>query len=874
MRCPSLSTVTNTSLKGLVMLTRGHRFARIPIVIVSICVFLDLTLAGQEGRRYSASRHGGNYMVNFYLPPAPSSTPWAPAWAPDGRSVAAAMSGSIWKIDIASGAAEELTYGPKYHSSPDWSADGKWIVYTADDGGKTIQLEILNVATGETHALTHDAAVYADPAFSPDGSRIAYVSSNPNGYFNVFIRTIQNGQWAGPEIAVTRDHDFGRDRLYFGNWDMHLSPAWLPDGNEMLIVTNRDVPLGSGNVVKVPAAPDGIEKARVVLAEQSTYRAHPSVSADGKRFVYSSTRGTADEFDNLYVQPTTGGEPYKLTFFSHDAFAPRWSPDGEWIAYVTNAEGLPQLALLETYGGEQRTIHITERRWKRPMGTLSVRTVDADTDQPTAARIHLTASDGKFYAPPTTYARVNGMGDPILHTDGDFTIDLPVGKVSLVAVKGFEFSPERAEAQVDANGHTRVTLRLRRMTDMAARGWHNGSMHVHTNYAGNMRNTLENVLLMTAAEGADVANALVANKDNRVLDRPLYVKGGGAHPLSTEDRLLVVGEEYRPPFYGHVSMLGLKDHLISPWTTGYEGTAIESLYPSNTDMLRKAKAQGATVTYVHAFGGERDPLTTNLGGAKAFIVDAALGATDAVEWSGSGHAGFFPWYAVLNNGLRIPAVAGEDSITSLQESKMIGSARTYVYTGERGLTFDSWFENVKKGRSFITMGPLTELSIDGVLPGGDVRLPAEGGNVDVSATVRSITPLDKVQLVFNGAVVKEIALSADRKSAEFHERLPVKQSGWYHLRAEGSPTDRFPLDANYPQAFTNPIWVAVGDRPVRNAAAAEYALKWIDTLQKMAEAWPGWRSQKERDHVFAQFEQAREVYRKFTADRAPSTAAR
>lgn len=842
-------------------------------LLVAVISSVGATLLGQEGRRYTASKHGGNYMFNFYLPPAPSSTPWAPSWAPDGRSVAVAMSGSIWKVNLATGVAQELTYGKKYHSSPDWSSDGKWIVYTADDGGKTIQLEILTVDNGEMRALTDEQAIYADPVFSPDGRQVAYVSTKPNGYFNVYIRPIRNGQWAGPEIAVTKDNDFGRDRLYFGKWDMHLSPSWLPDGKELLIVSNQNVPLGSGNVVRVPAVADGMQKAQVVLAEQSTYRTSPDVSIDGKRFIYSSTRGTADEYDNLYVQPTTGGEPYKLTFFSHDAFHPRWSPDGEWIAYISNAEGLPQLALLETYGGEHRTVHITERRWKRPTGTLSVRTVDAETGQPTPARIHLTVSDGKFYAPPTTYARVNGMGDPILHTNGRFTVDLPVGKVSLVGVKGFEFWPARADAEVQVNEVTEVTLQLKRMTDMAARGWHNGSMHVHTNYTGNMRNTLENVLLMTAAEGADVANALIANKDNRVLDRTLFVKGGGAHPLSTRDRLLVVGEEYRPPFYGHVSMLGLKDHLISPWTTGYEGTAIESLYPSNTDMLRKAKAQGATVTYVHAFGGERDPLTSGLGGAKGFIVDAALGATDTVEWSGSGHAGFFPWYAVLNNGLRIAAVGGEDSITSLQETKMIGSARTYVYTGERGLTYDAWFEGVRKGRAFVTVGPLVELTVNDTLPGGDVDVPSEGGTVEVAARVRSITALEIVQLVFNGTVIEEIPLSADRKSADFRKQLPVKQSGWYHLRAEGNPVDRVPLDAAYPQAFTNPVWVRVGNQPVRSRAAAEYAVKWIDTLQTMADAWPGWRSQQEKDHVFAQFEEARQVYRRFAGEAGQQTPA-
>jgi len=34
---------------------------------------------------YPAARHGGNYMHNYYFPPAPSSTPWAPTWSPDGE---------------------------------------------------------------------------------------------------------------------------------------------------------------------------------------------------------------------------------------------------------------------------------------------------------------------------------------------------------------------------------------------------------------------------------------------------------------------------------------------------------------------------------------------------------------------------------------------------------------------------------------------------------------------------------------------------------------------------------------------------------------------------------------------------------------------
>ncbi|HWB95528.1 MAG TPA: hypothetical protein VG672_02470, partial [Bryobacteraceae bacterium] len=274
-----------------------------------------LLLSAQVGR-YPAAKQGGSYMWNYYFPPAPSTTPWAPAWSPDGKWIAAGMYGSIWKIDPATGEATELTYDRKYHSSPCWSPDGKWLVYTADDNGKDIQLEILNVQTGETHALTTGSDIYADPAFSPDGSRLAYVSTRPRGNFNIYVRPIRDGQWNGEEIALTSDHRYPRDRLYFGAWDMHIEPAWTPDGKEILFVSNRGVPLGSGNLWRMPAVAGGMEQARPVLVEQTLYRTRPDVSIDGKRIVYSSSVGAADQYNNLYVLPIDGGAPYKLTFGS------------------------------------------------------------------------------------------------------------------------------------------------------------------------------------------------------------------------------------------------------------------------------------------------------------------------------------------------------------------------------------------------------------------------------------------------------------------------------------------------------------------------------------------------------------------------------
>jgi hypothetical protein len=269
------------------------------------------------------------------------------------------------------------------------------------------------------------------------------------------------------------------------------------------------------------------------------------------------------------------------------------------------------------------------------------------------------------------------------------------------------------------------------------------------------------------------------------------------------------------------------------------------------------------VGYVHAFGGENDPLAGDLRGAKGYMVDAALGTTDGVEWSGAGRGGFHPWYATLNNGLRVTATGGEDSISNLQRSKLVGSVRTYVYTGARGLSMDAWFEGLREGHAFVTTGPLVELTINGRIAGEEVPLTGSSGTVSVEAHVRSITPLQKVVLVFNGQVLEEFPLSGERNRFDLTKSYPVRESGWFHLRAEGSPEERFPLDASYAQAFTNPVWVTVDGKPVRNRASAEYSIQWIDKLRAMAEAWPGWRSQKEKDHVFAQFDEARRIYQGF-----------
>lgn len=814
---------------------------------------------------YPALAYRNDYLVSYYLSHAPTTTPWWPCWSPDGKWIAFSMYGSIWKVNVATDEAYELTHGDGLSSSPAWSPDGNWIVYTVDENWQAIQLGILDVNTGQTRRLTHDDQVYVDPAFSQDGKWLAYVTTKPDGHFNVMARPFQNGEWAGPEVAVTRDHDFGSPRLYFGNWDLHIEPAWLKDGSGLLLVSNRDVALGSGNLWQVPFEPDAMPKGRVILNDQSLFRTRPDVSPEGKRVVYSSTRGAADQYDHLYLLPIEGGQPYKLTFGNHDDFHPRWSPDGQSIAYISNDGGMSGLYLLETYGGATRKLVTGELHWKQTMGTVRVTIQDADTHALLPARISGSASDGRLYAPSTASvfnAVLPGGIKRIFYSSGSYQVEVPRGPLAIEVTKGFEYSPARCEVNVRAGETVSVTIPLKRRIDMPAKGWFAGTTHTHMNYGGRLHNTPEYLLLMARGAGLQIVSSLVANKDNRVLDWQYFRPGGREDAASNlaARLMLIFGEENRPPFWGHTSYIGLNNHLISPFMAEYQGTALDSFYPSNSDLFAKARAQGAATSYVHAFGEEGDPLETGLGEAKAFPVDLALGLIDDLEWSAVSRGSLIPLFHAWNNDFRVAPTGGDDSISNMQENRPIGILRTYAYLGSN-FTAQGWVDALKQGHTFMTSGPLLQFKVDGKMPGEALTLPPGGPHeVELDGSAWSITRLRKVLIYQNGAVWKELHPIGDGLAMSFSEKANITTSGWFALGAEGEDESSAASEL-YSQALTNCIRIYVGKQQIRNAASAEYFLRWIEKLRAMTENPHLWRDAVEKEHVFEQFQRAEDVYR-------------
>jgi TolB protein len=284
-------------------------------------------------------------------------------------------------------------------------------------------------------------------------------------------------------------------------------------------------------------------------------------------------------------------------------------------------------------------------------------------------------------------------------------------------------------------------------------------------------------------------------------------------------------------------------------------------------MFRLARKQGALSGYVHPFSN--DPRKTSYGVARGFPVDLALGSFDYLEVMTSATGAKFTsevWHRAMNCGFKVTASGGEDSISNLHRTPVVGAARVYAHLGGK-LEWGRWVDAIREGRTFITNGPLLDFKVNGEMPGGEIRLPAAGGSVEFSALTETAFPVERVEVIFNGKVVETVPLSEGGRLAELAKRIDVRESGWLTLRAV---TDRpvFPIDDTHLFAETGPVFVYCGDKPIRSKADAEYFIKWIDDITVMARDDPGWRSDREREHVLRQFAAARTVFEQRAAEAA------
>jgi len=809
------------------------------------------------------------YYREMYVPQL-TTGPSSAAWSPDSRTLVYSMAGSLWRQKSDSTEAEQLTAGHGYDYQPDCSPDGRWVVYSSYDRD-AIELWALNLETRQSRQLTNGGAVNLEPRFSPDGKRLAFVSTSYHGRFHIFIGSFHNGELSNVQ-RITEETRTALPRFYYSEFDHEISPAWSPDSTELLFISNHGHVYGTGGFWRMKAEPGA--EAREIHYEETAWKARPEFSPDGKRIVYASYLGR--QWHQLWVMPSQGGDAFPISYGEFDNVNPRWSPDGTKIAFISNRTGNTSLWIQEIPGGAQHPMIAAQKHYSRPMGQLNIIVLDP-SGQPAPARIFVTGEDGRAYAPDAAWMHAEdsfvrserAFEAHYFHTKGVAKLTVPAGRTDIEVMKGFEYRIEKQTVQISDGQHAKLTVRLKPLNipqDSQYR-WASADLHVHMNYGGAYRNTPANLVDQEEAENLSLIENLVVNKEQRIPDIAYFRPG--PDPTSKPDRLLFHSQEFHTNFWGHIGLLNLTKNLLLPGYASYNDTAAASPFPSNATVADLAHAQNALVGYVHPFDVAIDPvndptLTHGLQTDEALElpVDAALGKVDYIEAMGFSdhHLTAAVWYRLLNCGFRLPTGAGSDTMANYASLHgPVGLVRVYARIPRGSLQIEPWLDSLKHGHTFATNGPLLGFTLGGKQLGEDLQLPAGKNAVKFKAWMRSIVPVDHVEVICNGKVTRELKLSGDRESAEEETTVPLSQSGWCLLRAWSERAEHPILD-DYVYATTSPIYVNVEGSVQKSPQDAAYFIAWIDRLIALAKSNQDWNSEAEKAAVLRTLDDAKAVY--------------
>lgn len=800
------------------------------------------------------------YWRELYIPQL-TTGPSSLSFTQDGKELVYSMAGSLWRQAIGSDEAVELTHArAAYDYQPDVAPDGNSIVFSRYDGN-SIELWRLDPNSGGEQRLTTGGAVNVEPRLSPDGKRLAWVSTEGTGHFNLFIADI------GPEGLRNPHPLLGArrsriSRYYYSPYDHALNPSWTPDGKRLLFVSNNEVAWGTGDIWSVSV--DDPADRKKLLSEETSWSARPEMSPDGKQLMYASYHGR--QWRQLWLTTPDGAAPLPLTFGEFDRSAARWSPDGNRIAYVSNEGGGTSLAVRDFVGGETVPVVARARRYKNPLGQL-VLDIRDEQGRSVPARVAVHGSDGRAAAPRSSWMHADDGFDRALqttethyfHCSSPCTLDAPAGDTAIWVQHGFRYLPWRQSVKVAADTKRVVSVKLQPNDLPPSFGtWRSADLHVHMNYGGAYRNDPANLAWQARAEDLDAVYNLIVNKEERVPDIGYFL--GRPDPVSSGDTLIMHSQEFHTSYWGHLGLLHLSDHVLTPDFSAYQHTALASPWPHNGVVADLAHAQGGLVGYVHPFDWAIDPAKEETL-TNQFPADVANGKVDYIEIVGfSDHKATAEiWYRLLNLGFRLPAGAGTDAMANYASLRgPVGMNRVFLDTGGE-LSEEALRSALKAGRTFATNGPLLGLELDGQCPGATVKRVGPG-KLRYRVALRSPVPVDHVELVQNGKVIKSFKLTGDRQKLDVDGDLQIDSGGWLLLRAWNEGADPQVLDL-YPYATTSPIYLELsGSAPAASQDAAYFAA-WIERILAAAETRQDYRTALERQVTLDYLRKARDRYR-------------
>jgi TolB protein len=225
----------------------------------------------------------------------------------------------IWVMDYDGFNQKPVTETKTLNLSPDFSPDGKKVVYTtyrSDQGTIGQTLVVYSIFTGQKFTLFSKGSLNSAPAWSPDGSKIAF-TSNSTGNAELF----------------TVNSDGSNLRQLTFNRAIDTSPAWNPRSGQIAFTSDR-----SGNPMIYVMNDDGTNEQRLTYVGE--YNESAAWSPDGSKLAYVSRSGV--NFD-IYVIDMDTNVVNRLTQNEGSNENPSWSPDSRHIAFSSNRNGKYQI---------------------------------------------------------------------------------------------------------------------------------------------------------------------------------------------------------------------------------------------------------------------------------------------------------------------------------------------------------------------------------------------------------------------------------------------------------------------------------------------------------------------------------------------------
>ena len=175
---------------------------------------------------------------------------------------------------------------------------------------------------------------------------------------------------------------------------------------------------------------------------------------------------------------------------------------------------------------------------------------------------------------------------------GYAAISVPVGKIVIEVMKGFENHLERRMIEAPAGEETNVEIQLTPMDwrKVTNGHWVSGDLHVHMNYGGEYKNDPSHLQDQAEGEGLAVVNNLVVNKEQRFPDIAYAVPQ--LNSISGSEVTVINGQEFHTSYWGHRGLLDMRRNILLPGYAGYPNTAAASLCPMDADVYDMAHAQG------------------------------------------------------------------------------------------------------------------------------------------------------------------------------------------------------------------------------------------------------------------------------------------